>query len=310
MKLPKIIVLLGPTASGKTDLGLKLAKKFDGEIVSADSRQVYTKMQIGTARPAGVWKKAGGQKTYFVAGVPHHLMDVVDPREDFSVADYKDAAVKCIKEILDRKKLPIVVGGTGLYIQSLIENLDIPKVGPNKELRKQLENKKPAELVKLLQKIDPEAAQKIDLQNPRRVLRALEVFILSGESFFAQKTKPDLIFDVLQIGIDVPRAELFARIDQRVDEQIQDGLVAETAELVKQNYDWNLPSMSGIGYRQIGFYLRGEATLAEAIDILKRDTKRYAKRQMTWFKRDKKIIWIQKPALKSVEKPVKEFLLS
>ena len=192
MGLSKIIVILGRTASGKTGLGLKLAKKFNGEIVSADSRQIYTKMQIGTAKPAGVWKKVKGQKMYLVQGIPHHLMDIVDPGEDFSVADYKTLAIKCIKDILSRKKLPIIVGGTGLYIQALVENLDIPQVGPNKELRKHLEKKKPSELAVLLKKIDPIAAKKIDLQNPRRVLRALEVFILSGESFFAQKTKPDL----------------------------------------------------------------------------------------------------------------------
>lgn len=301
--LPKIIVILGPTASGKTDLGLALAKKFDGEIISADSRQVYKKMNIGTAKPVGVWQK----KTYTVDSVPHHLMDIIDPGKDFSLADYKKLAMQAIQDILNRKKLPIVVGGTGLYVQALIENLDIPKVEPSKQLRKQLEKKTLPELVKMLEKMDPASVKKVDLKNPRRVLRALEVFILSGESFFKQRTKSKPVYRVLQLGLDWPREELFKRINARVDKQIADGLVEETKKLAGR-YKWDLPGMSGIGYKQIGFYLRGEMSLAEAIEMLKRDTRRYAKRQMTWFKRDKNIIWIKNADLVLAEKKVKEFL--
>lgn len=302
--LPKIIVILGSTASGKTDLSLALAKKFNGEIVSADSRQVYKKMNIGTAKPAGEWNK----KEYIVGGVPHHLMDIVDPGKDFSLADYKNLATQAVKDILNKKKLPIVVGGTGLYIQTLIENLDIPKVEPSKQLRKQLEKKTLPELVKMLEKIDPASAKKIDLKNPRRVLRALEVFILSGESFFNQRTKSKPMYQVLQIGIDWSREELFKRINARVDKQITEGLVEETKKLAGK-YKWNIPSMSGIGYKQIGFYLRGEMSLAEAVEILKRDTRHYAKRQMTWFKRDKNIVWIKNTDLALAEKKIKEFLV-
>ena len=313
-KLPKIIVILGPTASGKTDLSLALAKKFNGEIVSADSRQVYKKMDIGTAKPMGEWKKGD----YIVGGVTHHLMDIIDPGKGFSLADYKVMAAKFIEDILSRNKLPIVVGGTGLYIQALVENLDIPKVGPNKSLRKQLEKKKPAELAEMLVKIDPAVASgyggqgpvsayKIDLKNPRRVLRALEVFMLSGESFFKQQTKSKPVYRVLQIGLDLPREELYSRINTRVDKQIEEGLVGET-EGLSARYKWSLPSMSGIGYKQMGFYLRGEAALDEATAILKRDTRRYAKRQVTWFKRDKKINWIKSTNLALAEKLIKEFL--
>lgn len=298
MPLPKIIVILGPTASGKTDMALRLAKKFDGEIVSADSRQIYKKMNIGTAKPEGEWVK----DAYVVDGIPHHLMDVIDPGESFSLADYKALATASINDILSRKKLPIIVGGTGLYIRALVDNLDIPKIEPNKELRKQLARKKLPELAAMLVKMDPAMAKKIDLQNPRRVLRALEVFILSGESFLAQSTKSNPIYDVLEIGIDLPREELFARIDARVDKQIEDGLVEETKKLAKK-YSWDLPSMSGIGYKQIGFYLRGEAALDEAIRLLKRDTRRYAKRQMTWFRSDKKIKWITNEAGLAMLKP-------
>lgn len=302
-KLPKIIVILGPTASGKTDLGLSLAKKLNGEIVSADSRQVYKKMDIGTAKPVGEWVK----KEYIVDGVSHHLMDIVGPGKDFSLADYKALATKSIENILSRNKLPIVVGGTGLYIQALVDNLDIPKIAPDRSLREKLEKKKPTELVEMLAKIDPDTAQVIDLKNPRRVLRALEVVMQSGESFFKQRTKSKPLYQVLQIGIDLPREELYSRINFRVDRQIGEGLVEETKGLAKK-YKWSLPSMSGIGYRQIGLYLRGEATLNVAIDILKRDTRRYAKRQMTWFKRDKKIVWIKNTDLALTEKLVKEFL--
>ena len=321
---------MGPTASGKTDMGLALAKEFNGEVVSADSRQIYKKMDIGTAKPAGEWqrtiiptvaegslkpKRKGSfdyaqddRKVYVVDGIPHHLMDIIDPGEEFSLADYKKMALADINDILSRGKLPIIVGGTGLYIRALTDNFDIPKIKPSKKLRQQLEKKSLAQLVALLKKIDPASAKKIDLKNPRRVLRALEVFILSGESFFGQRTKSPPLFDVLRIGINLPREELFARINRRVDEQIKNGLVAETEKLVKQKYGWHLPSMSGIGYKQIGFYLRGEKSLAEAVEILKRDSRRYAKRQMTWFNKDKKINWLKKPNLKSAEVLVKKFL--
>jgi len=288
-------------------LGLLLAKKFNGEIVSADSRQVYKQMDIGTAKPIGEWEEK--KEVYIVDGVSHHLMDIVDPKKDFSLANYKELATKAIKDILSRNKLPIMVGGTGLYIQSLVDNLDIPKVEPNKRLRAQLEKKKLSELVAMLEKIDPETANKIDLKNPRRVLRALEVVMQSGESFSKQQTKSKPVYQVLQIGIDLPREELYSRINLRVDLQIGEGLVEETKKLAKK-YKWSAPSMSSIGYRQIGLYLREEATLKEAIDILKRDTRRYAKRQMTWFKRDKKIVWIKNTNLVSAEKLVKEFLSS
>ena len=245
-------------------------------------------------------------------------MDIIDPGESFSLADYKNLAMDAIKDILSRKKLPIIVGGTGLYIRALVDNLDIPKVAPSKKLRKELAKKTPAELADMLLKIDPAVAsgyggqgpataKKIDLKNPRRVLRALEVFILSGESFLTQSTKSKPIFNVLEIGIDWPRDELYARIDARVDKQMVDGLLEETKMLAQKKYKWDLPSMSGIGYKQMGFYLRGEATLEEAVALLKRDTRRYAKRQMTWFRNDKKIKWLNSPDLKGATSLVKKF---
>ncbi len=300
--LPKIIIILGPTASGKTGLGLLLAKKYNGEIISADSRQVYKKMDIGTAKTIGEWVN----DDYIVDGIPHHLIDIINPDIDFSLADFKKMAVDSINGILKRGKLPIVVGGTGLYIWALVDNLDIPKTQPDNTLRGGLERKPLVELVNMLTEKDPESAQKIDLKNPRRVIRALEVVMTTGQSFFNQRTKSNPLFEALQIGLDVPKEELFKRINERVDRQIEAGLVEEVKQLVNDGYSWDLPSMSGIGYRQIGLHLRGEVTLAEAMEILKQDTRQYAKRQMTWFKRDKRIQWVKN--IEEAEKKVTDFL--
>lgn len=285
--LPKIVVILGPTGSGKTDLGIEVAKKYNGEIISADSRQIYKQMNIGTAKPKGEWKN----DAYFVNGTPHYLMDIINPDENFTVADFKERAVIRINDILKRNKLPIMVGGTGLYIRSVVDNLDIPKAAPGMELRKKLENKSSDELVGMLKKIDPESAGKIDLRNSRRVLRALEVATFTGKSFFGQRKKMPPIYDAREFGINLSREELYKKINARVDRQIEDGLIEETKKL-SQKYGWYLPSMSGIGYKQIDYYLRGEISLEEAVEIIKRDTRRYAKRQMTWFKGDKRIAWI------------------
>ena len=301
-KLPKILVILGPTASGKTDLSLALAKKFDGEVVNADSRQVYQEMDIGTAKPAGEW--GGGQ--YMVAGVAHHLMDIVSPDTEFTLANFKERAQLAVADILERGKLPIVVGGTGLYIWSLVDNLEIPSVAPDIKLRAQLEEKSLEELVEMLKKIDPESAEIIDIQNSRRVLRALEVAFATGESFVGQQKKGRPFYNVLQIGVSWPRAVLYDRINDRVDQQIASGLLDETIDLAKK-YSWSLPSMSGIGYRQLGYFLRGEMSLSEVVEILKRDTRRYAKRQETWFKRDKRICWIDGADQARAEKLINKF---
>ncbi len=302
-KLPKILIILGPTASGKTDLGLALAKRFNGEIINADSRQVYQEMNIGTAKPTGKWI----DDNYLVEGVPHHLMDIITPNEEFTLSDFKTRAEAAINSILQHGKLPIIVGGTGLYVWALVDNLQIPAVAPNMELRQKLERKPLAELVEMLQKIDPESAATVDLQNPRRVLRALEVALGSGESFAVQQKKGPALYNILQIGIDLPRELLYARINDRVDKQMSDGLLNEATKL-SQKYSWDLPSMSSIGYRQMGYYLRGEMKLLEAVEILKRDTRHYAKRQQTWFKRDARIHWIKNGDVVAASKTVKKFL--
>lgn len=304
--LPKIVVILGPTGSGKTDLGIAIAKKYNGEIISADSRQIYKKMDIGTAKPKGEWK----DDSYTVEGVPHYLMDIFSPDEEFSLADFKEQAIKRIYDIQKRGKLPIIVGGTGLYIWAIVDNLEIPKTPPNKELRTELEKKSLEELVDLLKKYDPDSAELVDIKNPRRVLRALEVVLSSGKSFFEQRQKFDPLFDVLQIGINLDKEQLQERINKRVDDQIREGLVNEVQYLVNENYGWQLPSMSGIGYKQIGCYLRGEIGLEEAISLIKTATRQYAKRQMTWFKRDKRIRWLEKTDLEEANKLLDDFLIN
>ena len=287
-KLPKIIVIVGPTASGKTALGLDLAKKFNGEIINADSRQVYRGMDIATAKARPDDKQDG----YFVQGIRHHLIDIVNPEEEFTLAHYKKLAFETVDEILSRGKLPIVVGGTGLYVRAIVDNPDIPEVAPNKELRDRLEQMSAEDRIECLKKIDPKSAAQIDLKNPRRVIRAIEVASATNKSFAAQQTKSAPRYDALQIGLDVPREKLYERINARVDEQMKEGLFEETKKLAEK-YSWDLPSMSGIGYKQIGLYLRGEMSLPEAAELIKRDTRNYAKRQMTWFIKDMRIKWVK-----------------
>lgn len=289
---PKIITIVAPTASGKTEMAIKLAKEYHGEIINADSRQIYCELNIGTAKPVGEWQIVDGVEAYFVDGVAHHLMDFISPDADFSVADFKDLAEQKIEEILSRGKLPILVGGTGLYVSAITDNLDIPRVPANKILREELEKLSLLDLQKRLKKIDPKTFTVIDQNNPRRLVRAVEVAETTGQSFFAQQKKGISKYDILALGITVDREELYRRIDVRVDEQIKNGLVEEVINLAKK-YSWELPSMSSIGYRQIGYFLRGEMSLPEAVEILKRDTRRYAKRQITWFKRDKNIKWVK-----------------
>ncbi len=305
-KLPKLIVILGPTASGKTTWGLKLAKKFNGEIISADSRQIYKKMDIGTAKEVGEWRRNGLRKTYYIDDIPHHLIDFLDPGKQFTVAEFRDKAVKYAKLIHKEKRLPLIVGGTGLYIHSVVDNLKIPKIAPNKKLRKSLEEKSGEELIKLLGTFDPKTAESVDKKNIRRIIRAIEVCILSGVPFSEQQKKGEPIFDVLQIGIDVHREVLYNRIDERVDEMMKLGLLKEVESLLKQKYGWKLSSMSGIGYKQFKDYFEKKISLDESIETLKRDTRRYAKRQMTWFKRDERIKWCKE--YNEAEKLVEKFL--
>ena len=275
---PKMIVVLGPTASGKTDLAIDLAKKFNGEIVTADSRTIYKGMDIGTAKPKEL------------KGVPHYLIDIVSPNEDFNVALFKQKAVKKIDEIIERGKLPILVGGTGLYIKSIIENLDFPSVKADEKLRNKLEKKNTEELFEMYKNLDEEGSLKIDKNNRRRLIRAIEVSLSLKESFFKERKK-EPIYDVLQIGIKINKKELEERIKKRVDKMIKQGLEKEVRKLSKK-YGFNIPPMQTIGYREWQDYFDKKENLENTIEKIKTNTIKFAKRQMTWFKKDKTIKWI------------------
>jgi tRNA dimethylallyltransferase len=281
-----VIAVVGPTAVGKSELALHLAQYFPAEIISADSRQVYRYMDIGTNKPTPAERES----------VPHHLIDVVEPDEDFSLAMYHQLANAALKAIRQKGKLPLLVGGSGLYVWSLVEGWKIPQVPPDQERRRQLEARAEQEdsqsLYQELQDIDPTAAVKINPSNTRRIIRALEIYDVIGQpsSQLQRKEAPD--FPILLIGLTQERSELYRSIDWRVDKMIQRGLVEEVEQLLKKGYSPSLPSMSGIGYKQIVQFLRGEMTLPEAIDKIKYETHRLARHQYAWFRLgDSRIHW-------------------
>lgn len=290
-QLPRIVCVVGPTSSGKTALGIRLAKKLKGEIVNADARQIYKYFDIGTGKPQGKPGMAYGHRAYIVKGVPHYLMDFLDPREAFTVVEWRERAVRAMRGILGRQHLPIIVGGTGLYLSALIDNFSFPKVAPHPVMRKAFETKPLAELIALLLKLDPSAAQTVDMKNPRRVIRALEVATFTGRPFTEQKTLARPQFDVFQVGIRWSREDLFRRIDAEIDAMVIRGWVDEVQRVIKNHIPNTAPAMSSIGYRELLEYLNGAGTLPSAISATKQAVHKYAKRQETWFKRDIRIRW-------------------
>jgi len=281
-----LVAIVGPTAIGKSKLAFRLASDFGAEIVSADSRQVYRYMDIGTNKPTLEEQKS----------IPHHLIDVVNPDEDFNLADYLHMARKVIEAIQQRGKLPLLVGGSGLYVWSIIEGWEIPNVPPNQDLRRELEIKAREQgshaLYQQLCEVDPVATAKIDPHNIRRIIRALEIYQLSGQSpsLVRRKEAPD--FPVLIIGLTAERSELYHKIDQRVDKMISRGLIEEVKELMHKGYNLSLPSMSGIGYKQIGDFLSGKMALPKAVEKIKYETHRLARHQYAWFRpSDARINW-------------------
>lgn len=295
---PKIVVLLGATASGKTALSIDLAQAFKGEVISADSRQVYRYMDIGTDKIL-LEKKLSIEEPYkidglFHKGIRHHLIDVVNPDERFTVADFKEKSEKSITEIIARGNLPFVVGGTGLYIRALTENFSIPKENPEirKRLYKELEAYGAKSLHLRLEKIDPASAKKIHFNNHPYVIRALEIFELTGKA--KSQLTSDPLYDVLKIGLHWPREIMFERINIRAHEQIyKNGLIEETQSLLARGYNQSLSSMSSLGYREIMGYLHNEFTLEKAEEFLKQNTRNFAKRQLTWFSKEQKVIWLE-----------------
>ncbi|MEK7851747.1 MAG: tRNA (adenosine(37)-N6)-dimethylallyltransferase MiaA [Deltaproteobacteria bacterium] len=286
MKL-KIIVIVGPTAVGKSKIALELAERFDGEIVNADSMQVYRYMDIGTAKPSAVDRER----------VRHHLIDIRDPDEDFDAARFQEEASKAIVDVVNRGHLPVVAGGTGLYIKALTEGIfDAP--GSDKELREKLRKEAEASgisaLYNKLSEVDPESAGRIGPRNTHRIIRALEVFCLTGipiSQYQKEHAFSERPYDTFKIGLTKERETLYKDIDDRIESMVKAGLVDEVRRIIEMGYSPGSKAMKALGYSHICRYLKGEYDLEEAVRLIKRDTRHYAKRQMTWFRRDAGITW-------------------
>ncbi|MCD6115124.1 tRNA (adenosine(37)-N6)-dimethylallyltransferase MiaA [bacterium] len=290
----KLLVIVGPNASGKSDLAVKLAKKFNGEVLSADSRQVYKGMNIGTGK---ITKEE-------MQGIPHHLLDVASPKRRFSVAQFQKKAIETIKKIQKKGKLPILCGGTGFYIQSVVDGIVIPKVKPDWALRKKLEKKSCEQLYQKLKKLDPQRAKTIDKKNKRRLIRAIEIVLKTKKRIPPLKKK--VMFDALIIGIKRDKEELKKRIRKRLLKRLKEGMIEEVKSLHKSGVSWKRLEELGLEYRYIAFYLQGKLNYKEMVTQLQKAIENYAKRQMTWFKKDKRILWVT--TYKEAEKLVKKFL--
>ncbi|MBD3282660.1 MAG: tRNA (adenosine(37)-N6)-dimethylallyltransferase MiaA [Candidatus Portnoybacteria bacterium] len=292
----KIIIVVGPTASGKSDLAVEIAKDFNGEIISADSRQVYKNMDLGTGK---ITKKE-------MREIPHHLLDIASPKRRFTVAQFKKRAFLKIKQIYKRNKIPIICGGTGFYIQAIIKNLEIPKVKPDLKLRKKLEKETTESLFKKLRTLDPKRAKTIDSHNKRRLIRALEIIIKTGKP--VPRLKKKQAFNPLYIGIKKDSQELKNLIKKRLIKRIRGGLIAEVKNLRKIGVSWKRLDDFGLEYRYVSRYLKGEINKQEMVEELEKEIIKYAKRQMTWLKKypGKKVHWIKN--YNQAKKLIKNFL--
>ena len=285
-----LVIITGPTASGKTALSIELAKQIGGEIISADSMQVYRHMDIGSAK---VTKEE-------MDGVPHHLIDVLEPSEEFNVVRFQEMARKAMEEIYERGKIPIIAGGTGFYIQALLYDIDFTETDENNSVREELEQKARTEgasaLHAMLKEIDPESAEAIHENNVKRVIRAIEFYRQTGKKISdhnRQEREKSSPYQFLYYVIDLPRELLYSRIEQRVDQMIEQGLVEEVKALQAMGCTRDMVSMQGLGYKEILDYLNGQLTLDEAVYVLKRDTRHFAKRQLTWFRRERDVRWLE-----------------
>ena len=288
MNKPKILCVVGPTASGKTDYAVELALKCGGEVVSCDSMQIYKHMDIGTAKPTADEMK----------GVKHHMIDIIEPNESFSVARFSEMARECIDDILLRGKMPVLCGGTGLYFDSTINNINFIQMDTDEEYRKYLESAAKEfgneYVYKILKRVDEESAESIHPNNLKRVIRALEIYKTTGKkkSELDKEQLSEPLYEPEITGLMRDREVLYDRINKRVDIMMEKGLVEEVSELIKMGIDTEATSMQAIGYKEIIEYLDGKTSLSDAVDKIKRESRRYAKRQLTCFKRNEKIHWI------------------
>lgn len=293
---PKLIVILGPTATGKSDLAVEIARQCNGEIVSADSRQVYRGLDIGAGK---ITKRE-------MHGVPHHLLDVANPKRPFSVAQYQRLALRAISNIIKRGKTPIVCGGTGFYIQSIVENTVLPNVPPNPILRKELSQKSVQELFTILTTIDPERAQSIDAQNPVRLVRAIEIASILGH--VPKPSTQSSLYDILQIGLTLSPNTLREKIEVRLQKRLKQGMIAEGKNLHKAGLSWKRMRELGLEYRALADFLTHTTTREQMEENILLESNQYAKRQITWFKRDKQIEWFAPTQTTKIVARVKKFL--
>ncbi len=287
MSKKSLLVIIGPTGIGKTALSIKLAQSYMGEIISADSRQIYHFTDIGTAKPTPEER----------AAVPHHLIDCVPPDQTMTLAEFQTLAYETINRLHIQGRLPLLVGGTGQWVKAVVEGWGIPRVPPDPELRAELQAEAEATsseaLYARLADVDPLAAAKLDHRNLRRVIRALEVYHKTGLPISTHQQKSPPPYNILQIGLTMPREQLYQRIDQRIERMLDQGLLAEIKALRAQGYPWELPAMSGLGYKQLGAYLRGEGSLDEAVALIKKETRRFIRQQYNWFRvDDPEIRWV------------------
>jgi tRNA dimethylallyltransferase len=303
--LSDLVVVVGPTAVGKTALSLHLGEALAGEVVSADSRLFYRGMDIGTAKPTPEER----------ARVPHHLIDIAEPDGTVGLAEFQDMAYAAIADVRARGKRPLLVGGTGQYVRAIVEGWRIPRVGPDPTLRAELraraEREGAASLHAQLAQLDPDAAGRIDPRNVRRVVRALEVCLLTGQPISQQQRKRPPPYRILQIGLTMERAALYARADRRAEAMIAAGLEEEVRQLVEAGYGWDLPAMSGLGYAQFRPYFEGQATLEQVVAEIRRATRRFIRHQYNWFRlNDRAIRWfdVTETTAEEIEQAVVEWL--
>ena len=302
-----LVVLTGPTAVGKTKLSIALAKAIGGEILSADSMQVYKHMNIGSAKI----------RPEEMQGVPHHLIDILEPWEEFNVVVFQKRCLECMEQIYDRGHIPILVGGTGFYIQAVLRGIDFTENEENTEYREKMEQlakeKGPEVLHDMLRKIDPVSAENIHTNNIKRTIRALEYYKQTGEPISRhneQERQKESPYAFAYFVLNDKRDRLYQRIDARIDEMLLEGLVAEVEKLKEKGCHRGMVSMQGLGYKEILEYLDGECTLEEAVYKLKRDTRHFAKRQITWFKRERDVIWVDKDAFEYDEEKILQYMLA
>ncbi|MDO4448008.1 MAG: tRNA (adenosine(37)-N6)-dimethylallyltransferase MiaA [Lachnospiraceae bacterium] len=305
MKQP-LIVLTGPTAVGKTSLSISLAKAVNGEIISADSMQVYKKMDIGSAKI----------RSEEMQGIPHYLVDVLEPEEEFHIVKFQQMAKKAMEDIYSRGKIPILVGGTGFYIQAVTKDIDFTEAQQENDYRKELEalaeEKGGEHLHEMLRKVDPVSADAIHAHNVKRVIRALEFYHQNGSPISAhneEQKQHESPYNLAYFVLNMPRELLYERIDLRVDQMMKEGLLEEVSRLKEEGCHRGMVSMQGLGYKEILAYLDGEYPLEEAVRVLKRDTRHFAKRQLTWFRREQEVTWVNKDQFSYQEDQILDYML-